>query len=82
MDNEQFKAWTCSKCGAVLPEAADGESAVKCASCGTVFRVPQAETHSGGIQISGNVVVYGDVVGGDKVITQSSTVTSDSNSLE
>ncbi len=81
MDNEQLKAWTCSKCGAALPEIKCEESAVKCSRCGTVFHVPKAETRSGGVQISGNVVVQGDVVGGDKVVIQSSTTTFDSKSV-
>ncbi len=69
MDNEQLKAWTCSKCGAALPEIKDKESAVKCTHCGTVFSVPQETARSGGVQISGdNIVIYGDVVGGDRII--------------
>jgi hypothetical protein len=65
---EQLKAWTCSKCGAALPNL-DAEKTLKCASCGTVFRVPQASTsRPDGVYFNGgNIVIHGSVVGGDLV---------------
>ncbi len=68
---EQLKAWTCTQCGAPLPDLNAEATTVKCTSCGTVFRIPQTLTsRSGGVHISGsNVVVHGSIVGGDLVVT-------------
>jgi hypothetical protein len=68
MDDDQLKAWICAKCGAQLPEPADAAAVVTCASCGTVFRVPQDSVEAGGVQISGSVVVHGDIVGRNKIV--------------
>ncbi len=68
MDNKQLKAWVCPNCGAALPELKEGEMAVKCSSCGVLFQIPQEEMRSGGVRITGNVVVHGDVVGRDRVV--------------
>jgi hypothetical protein len=69
MDDEQLKAWICMKCGAPLPKPEDDVLSVQCASCGTVFQIPQAEMRSAGVQISGdNIVVHGDIVGGNRIV--------------
>jgi predicted RNA-binding Zn-ribbon protein involved in translation (DUF1610 family) len=73
MEDRSLAAWTCSKCGAALPKPEHGASAVKCAACGTMFQISQAEARSGGIQISGNIVVHGDIVGGDRITIVNST---------
>ncbi|MBI5566400.1 MAG: hypothetical protein HY870_15985 [Chloroflexi bacterium] len=67
---EQLKAWTCSKCGAPLPESRTARFTLTCASCGTVFRAPQASTdRSGGVHFNGGAItVSGEVVGGDKIV--------------
>jgi hypothetical protein len=76
MDDEQLKAWVCAKCGATLPEPQAADLAVACIKCGTVFRIPQKSVQAGGVQISGsNVVIHGDVVGGDRIVVQSSRET-------
>ena len=66
-DNHPLQTWTCVKCGAALPVEAAGVS-VACGSCGTPFKLPNAQVQGGGITISGgSVFVGGDIVGGDLV---------------
>jgi hypothetical protein len=67
---EQLKAWACSKCGAPLPDSSTERFTLTCASCGTVYRMPQASTgRSGGIYFNGGTIsVGGEVVGGDKIV--------------
>jgi len=73
-----LKAWTCSKCGASLPESSAERITLKCASCGTVFWVSQTSTsHSGGVNFNGGTItVSGEIVGGDKIV-----IVSDGNSI-
>ena len=48
-------------------EAETGEM-VTCSHCGTAFKLPTDQIHSGGVNISGgSVTVGGDIVGGDLV---------------
>jgi hypothetical protein len=68
MDDEQIKAWVCPKCGAALPKPVGEDSAITCASCGTMFRVPQDSAQAGGVQIGGSAIVHGDIVGRDKIV--------------
>ncbi|MBP7687958.1 MAG: hypothetical protein KA765_08625 [Thermoflexales bacterium] len=67
---EQLKDWTCSKCGAPLPEVDAGKSLLKCSSCGTLFHKQQTpKVISGGVNISGsNITIGGDLVGGDQIV--------------
>ena len=68
MDDEQLRAWVCPNCGAALPKPKEENSAIKCTCCGTTLRVPQDSVQAGGVQVSGTVVVHGDIVGRDKVV--------------
>lgn len=67
---EQLRDWTCSKCGAPLPEVDAGKSLLKCASCGTLFHIQETpRVISDGVNITGsNITISGDVVGGDRIV--------------
>ena len=65
---QQLHAWTCAKCGAALPRETGECDTVTCGYCATIYRLPRPKKRSSGIQISGNVSVGGDIIGGDQVI--------------
>lgn len=68
LNAQQLQAWTCTKCGAALPRETGECDTVTCGYCATVYRLPRPKKRTGGIQISGNVSVGGDLIGGDRII--------------
>ncbi len=72
-DGQALNPWTCSRCGAALPQPDDQATVIYCSHCGTPFQIP---AHlSGGVTIdAGTVRVGGSVYTGDVIRTPYGTL--------